>query len=315
MSRGQRIKSGTWFLLLFLPFIDVLAEIGVAASFPQLRALYGSSFRASAVISVSPFLAVLSGWIWGRLVERFKMRTVLCAAMLGWSAGVILFGLFLHDFGFAVVMRGVQGMFASGFASLPFIGFTRVTEDHQQRTIYYGHLETAISVGAISAPVLVGTAFSSFPGFTMAVIGSTVFLLTLFSGNIDPRSNSIGNAHETGVPEQKRDLKVRVLVPTLYAAATADGRPDRRFCGCAAHSGGHYSHDYLGLTDRSADYNGQRIRSVHRPWLRGERHGAVLHPQRQRKFPRSAFHELRFSADSSFARGGLSDGFYFCSGT
>jgi hypothetical protein len=36
------MKSGTWFLLLFLPFIDVLTEIGVAASFPQLRALYGS---------------------------------------------------------------------------------------------------------------------------------------------------------------------------------------------------------------------------------------------------------------------------------
>lgn len=215
------MKSGTWFLLLFLPCIDVLAEVGVASSFPQLKAFYGTSFRASAVISISPFLTVVSGWIWGRLGGRFGMRTTIRAAMLGWSAGVIFFGLFLHDFGVACIMRGMQGLFASGFAALPFIGFTKATGDQRQRTRYYGHLETSISIGAIAAPVLVGTAFASYPGFTMAAIGALVLLLALFSGKIDLRWHPTGDAQAAGDKRPEKGLKVRVLIPTIYASAIA----------------------------------------------------------------------------------------------
>ena len=221
MSDGQRMQSGPWFVLLFLPFIDVLAEIGVAASFPQLRALYSSSFKASAVISISPFLTVVSGWMWGKLAERFEMRAVMRAAMLGWSAGVIFFGLFLHDFAASVLMRGVEGLFASGFAAVPLVGLPRARGGQRQRTRYYGHLDKAISVGAISAPVVVGTAFSSSPGITMAVIGGSVLLLALFSGNIDLRRDSAGETHEAGEQRPKRGLKARVLVPTVYASAVA----------------------------------------------------------------------------------------------
>jgi MFS family permease len=159
--------------------------------------------------------------MWGRLVERFDMRTVLRVAMLGWAVAVIFFGLFLQDFGVAVVMRGVQGLFASGFAALPFIGFTKATADQQERTRYYGHLETAISVGAIASPVLVGAVFAFYPTITMAAIGASVLLVTPFLGKVDLRWGTAEKRQATGIPRTKKRVKARVLVPTVYASAIA----------------------------------------------------------------------------------------------
>ncbi len=72
-------------VLAMLPCVDVITEIGVASAFPQLRAAYGSLFRASVVVSVSPLFAVLTGWICGVLAGRLTMKRTVALAMSGWA--------------------------------------------------------------------------------------------------------------------------------------------------------------------------------------------------------------------------------------
>jgi MFS family permease len=223
-------------ILIALPFIDVLTEIGVASAFPQLRAAYGSAFRASLVVAVSPLFAVLTGWVWGALARRAPVTRVVPAAMLGWALVTIALGLAVGMFAVALVLRALQGAFSAGFAALPFIVFTRHAEDERERAKAFGTLETAVSAGAILAPVSVGTLLATAPQAVLTALGGAMLALLV------PWVRAEGGARVAGrgagaapVPTHAAPvagptagdllpgpaIARRVLVPTAFAAGIA----------------------------------------------------------------------------------------------
>ncbi len=219
-------------ILVALPFIDVLTEIGVASAFPQLRSAYGTAFRASLVVAMSPLFAVLTGWLWGALARRAPMVRIVAAAMAGWGLVTVTLGLTVGTFAVALVLRALQGAFSAGFAALPFIVFTRHAQDKRERTKSFGTLETAVSAGAIFAPISVGTLLASAPHTVLAALGGTMVVFVGLWVRDAPGSWTLGRRAGPGPASSHAgpapggvvpgpSIARRVLVPTAFAAGIA----------------------------------------------------------------------------------------------
>ncbi|MFP4206723.1 MAG: MFS transporter [Spirochaetaceae bacterium] len=209
-------------ILVALPFVDVLTEIGFASAFPQLRGAYGSTIRASLAVAVSPLFAVLSGWLWGALVRRIPTRRVVTGAMLGWALVTSLLGIVVERFVAALFLRALQGLFSAGFAALPFIVFARRARGDRERAKSFGALETSVSAGAILAPVSVGTMLATAPQAVLRILGVLMFLLLLVWLRVTPRGHP-PHASAHGSPKTLQAVAVarRVLMPTAFAAGVA----------------------------------------------------------------------------------------------
>lgn len=232
--KETRLAAPPWFLLLGVPFLDVIAEIGLASSFPQLRELYGSPLRASLVVSVSPLLAVGGGWFWGRAAVRRSVRRVFRWAAAGWTISVALLAATIDIFPLALGLRSAQGFFSAGFAALPFIAVTRITTDRTLRARLFGRIETAVSAGAILAPITVGIAFSYSRRLSLlglASLGLCCLVAASLKGE-PPGSRERGAAFggpgenvPAGGPGQPGAAAARVhravALPALFAALVA----------------------------------------------------------------------------------------------
>lgn len=224
-SSGAKQPRFERFLLLFVPFIDVVTEVGIASAFPQWRELFGSSFRASVFLAVGPLAVVAVGWVWGGLAKRFSLSTALSAATIGWASATLVLGFFVINFGAALALRAAQGCFAAGFAALPFVGFTVRNADPAQRTKHLGHVEVAVSAGAIAAPVGMGTALAIDPAVPLFAAGTLVLLIGLGSFRLrrpapEPEPEPKQTPERAGAAPLARS-KLYVLVPTAFAAITA----------------------------------------------------------------------------------------------
>ncbi len=225
-------------ILVLLPFIDVLTEIGIASAFPQLRAAYGSALRASVVVAVSPLFAVLTGWLWGAIARRTAIGRVVAGAMVGWAVVTIILGLVFTTFLPALILRALQGTFSAGFAALPFIIFARHASGEHERTKSFGTLETSVSAGAIIAPVSVGAVLAVAPQVVLPALGGVMlFSVVLWlrgapigsgsaqaagAGARAPSGSPAGVAPRPGgeIPPGTVVAR-RVLVPTVFAAGIA----------------------------------------------------------------------------------------------
>lgn len=216
-------------LILVLPFIDVLTEVGLASAYPQLYDRYESTLRASTVIAAGPLAAVLSGWLWGLITRRYGIRFALYAAVLGWSGAVVAMALTLDSFAPMVAARVVHGAFAAGFAAVPFIAVTALSSDHGMRTHKMSRIEIAASVGAISGPLMVGSGIVLAPRFTLltvAAVPAVFILLHLLviephelTGDRAPAESSPSDANAQ--TRMKAGFSLRILLPVAYASLVA----------------------------------------------------------------------------------------------
>lgn len=207
-------------ILVLLPFVDVLTEIGIASAFPQLRAAYGSAFQASLMVAVSPLFAVLTGWLWGALAKRASIGRVVGGAMLGWAAVTMILGLTIGRFVPALALRALQGTFSAGFVALPFIVFARHARGERERTKSFGTLETSASAGAIVAPVSVGAVLAVAPQTVLIVLGGVMLVVVVPWLRGAPTGADVPPGPEGEMPPG-RVIARRVFVPTVFAAGIA----------------------------------------------------------------------------------------------
>lgn len=224
-------------VLVALPCVDVMTEIGLASAFPQLRAAYGSVLHASVVVSAGPLFAVLTGWIWGALARRLWMKRSVALAMSGWAVVTAGLGMSIDVFMGALILRALQGIFAAGLAALPFIALSRESNSARDRARGMGVLEVSISAGAIAAPISVGTLLAVAPGFVLPALGFvTVGLLALWlaagGDAAGARVSAVNEAvADAGVPVtagrehagQPWSLRLArwVMLPTFFASGIA----------------------------------------------------------------------------------------------
>ena len=219
-------------VLVALPCVDVITEIGVASAFPQLRAAYGSVFRASVVVSVSPLFAVVTGWIWGMLANRVTLKRVVAPAIGGWSVVTVALGAGIAVFEAALVLRALQGVFAAGFAALPFIALSRDTRNEHDRAKRMGMVEVSISAGAIAAPVTVGTLLAVAPQAVLSALGGgALVLLGLWLWAAEERDGALEREAQAAASERGS------AVTPGPGAATQHGEPDRQHPAAATQHG------------------------------------------------------------------------------
>ena len=252
----KAIASPPWSILLGLPFLDVVAEIGLASAFPQLRGLYGSAFRASIVVSMSPLLAVAAGWFWGGSVSRRGLNPVFRWAAAGWVASVALLAVTIDLFAAALAARALQGFFSAGFAALPFIAVTRASSSQEIRARLFGRIETAVSAGAILAPISLGLAFSSAPRLSLAGLAVAALLffgVSLRAGRPAESEAARGRRHRAAERrEETRPTRAETAAPprpeTARPSETPPGpqpaRPtsSERAPAAASHGGANHVH-------------------------------------------------------------------------
>ncbi len=229
---------------MILAVLDVSAEVGIASAYPQFLRIYGSTGPASLFVAMSAFTAVSTGWIWGLSARRLGVRVSLMLAMLGWGISTIVLGVFYREVGIALAARAAQGAFSSGFAGLPFIAMTQREQRHRFRVRGLSVVETAISIGAISAPMTVGLAISVSAARTFVLLGALVLALLVVLG-CRTVLGAVWHAREnqddvrtpasepSGSPDSMADRRhrterngilhaaLRVAAPTTFAAITA----------------------------------------------------------------------------------------------
>ncbi len=230
--------------LVILPVLDVSAEVGIASAYPQFLRIYGSTGLASVFVAMSAFTAVSTGLIWGLSARKLGVRVSLMFAMFGWGVSTIALGLFYREVGIALAARAAQGAFSAGFAGLPFIAITQREQRQQSRVRGLSLVETAISVGAISAPMTVGLAISVSAARTFLLLGALVLVLlvvlgcrTVLGAVWHARKNQddvrTPASEPSGSPDSLKDSQYRtgrngilhaafrVAAPTTFAALTA----------------------------------------------------------------------------------------------
>jgi MFS family permease len=209
-------------LVLFLPFVDVLAEIGMASAFPQFRDLYGSAFRASVLIAASPLFAMLAGWSWGWIAARWGLRSSFRVTAVGWSVSTMLVGFTLEAFSVALAIRVLQGVFSGGIAALPFIRSMERSGDETVRARHFGYIETAVSLGAILGPLVIGATVANVPQLGLGGTGAATLLVWLaleLSGDyLSGTERKAESAQRQTSGKGRTHIALDIAFPTAVAA-------------------------------------------------------------------------------------------------
>jgi MFS family permease len=215
-GRAERV------LVLFLPFVDVLAEIGMASAFPQFRDLYGSAFRASVLIAASPLFAMLAGWSWGWIAARWGLRSSFRVTAVGWSVSTMLVGFTLEAFSVALAIRVLQGVFSGGIAALPFIRSMERSGDETVRARHFGYIETAVSLGAILGPLVIGATVANVPQLGLGGTGAATLLVWLaleLSGDyLSGTERKAESAQRQTSGKGRTHIALDIAFPTAVAA-------------------------------------------------------------------------------------------------
>lgn len=210
--------------LIALQLASVLAHVGIASGYPQLRALYGSAVLASSFLAAVPLSAMLAGSIWGPIARRVGMGRAITLAVAGWSASFLLIGLFIANPAVAIALRAVHGVFDIAFASLPLAAATRSLPDAGRRRRFFGAFETAASVGAIVGPLTVGNLMLLSPRWAFIMLAAFAPLYLPLARGALRRAPSPA-AREAARPagaaaragEARGGVPLHMLAPSLYA--------------------------------------------------------------------------------------------------
>jgi len=219
------------FPLLMLPLLSVLTQVGLTASFPQLREFYGSVLRASTFIAVMPFAAMCTGTIWGVVVRKIGLNASVLLSLGGWSLTIVLYSFLLPIFPVVIALRALQGVFDAGFAALPLVAGSRPGFSERERVRYLGLFETLATVGAIAGPLAMGSVFLFSPrGALWAVAGLGLLTIVFFAlRRPEERRKRAGlraAAAGTGAPRKRRlepethrHFSFRILLPAAFAVS------------------------------------------------------------------------------------------------
>ena len=142
--------------LIILQLLSVLAHVGTASGYPQLREFYGSAVLASSFLAAVPLAAMVAGPLWGPVARRMGTRRAVTLAVVGWSVTMFLLGATMGSPVVGIALRGLHGAFDVALVSLPLVAATRELSDAGERRRFFGFFETAASVGAIVGPLTVG---------------------------------------------------------------------------------------------------------------------------------------------------------------
>lgn len=215
--------------LIILQLTSVLAHVGIASGYPQLRELYDSAVLASSFLAAVPLSAMLLGFIWGPIVRRIGLRASILLAVSGWSLTFALLGVFGAVPAAGIALRALHGVFDVAFVSLPLAVATRRLTDSGERRRFFGLFETSASIGAIIGPLTVGSLMLiSLPWafLALAAVGPAYLLYAwpklprraaATTAESAPAASESGGA-ASGAPEApRRRVAPIVLVPSLYA--------------------------------------------------------------------------------------------------
>lgn len=291
-TQPKEIAHPLWFLLLGLPCLDVITEIGLASAFPQLLTLYGSLFRASVVISMGPLLSVGGGWFWERVALGRNLDRVFRWATIGWAASVALLAVAIDLFAVALLLRGVQGFFSAGFAALPFISAMRASGRREVGARVFGWIEASVSVGAILAPVSVGLAFSCAPQLSLLglVVPALILLATTYFSD--------------GMPTSESSVMDSTVAPLPYLDTSRDDLPHS--IGLGRYEGA--AHRLIFVPAPFAALIATQLGAVETliPLLGEKWHGSVLVSKVMTKLPPRSRHPLHARNDCRLSCRGMS---------
>lgn len=182
-------------LLLALPFFSVFVQIGLSASFPELRAIYGSAVWASSFLGAAPLGVLIAGPLHGLATRRWGTGRVLTGSLIGWAAASALLVLTLATPLLAVPLRFFLGLCDASLSIAPMVIATKAIGSERERARYYGAFETAASVGAITGPLAVGGLFLVAPRLALAVLAAMAALCALILRNRIPEVGGGDAAH------------------------------------------------------------------------------------------------------------------------
>ncbi|AFG37112.1 MFS transporter [Spirochaeta africana] len=199
-------------LLYLLPFIDVLTEVGLATAYPQLKHIYNSPLQASSLIAVGPLAAVTTGWCWGPFVRRYGVKTGMVTALLIWSAALGGMSVLLAQYPAALLLRLLHGFGGAGMAAVPFIAAATRSTHTATQSRRMGRIELSASLGAISGPLVFGSAMVLSPRLALTGVAGTGMALFGTILLAVPRSQP---------PSREKPAKPATAVPVLQHMAPA----------------------------------------------------------------------------------------------
>ncbi|SHF20609.1 Major Facilitator Superfamily protein [Marinitoga hydrogenitolerans DSM 16785] len=166
--------------ILFLPFLQVFVQVGIASSFPQLTEMFGSTLLASTFIGITPLVSILFGSFWGRILESKGESKTFLYSMALWSTALYLSGMSMKLPILAIVFRALQGIADSALFSNALTVITKADFSEKEQTKYFGLIEFLASFGAVMGPLVIGTGFIYMSYYVLMTVGIILFITTLF---------------------------------------------------------------------------------------------------------------------------------------
>lgn len=177
-----RFKSGWW--VVFAAFMGLVVGNGPILQFsfsvflrPLAEEFGADRATLSSAIFVGFFATALTTLVFGRLVDRYGIRTVTLPAIVLFALSIAALGLSPASAYVFIALYGIAGLFAGGQTPLPYAKAVAGTFD-ARRGLALGVAMTGVGLGTILIPQLAQQLISTL-GWRGAYVGlgAAVFLI------------------------------------------------------------------------------------------------------------------------------------------